>query len=106
MPKGKPHPAEPKARVALDSAQYEELLADRQVLQGMDGKARWVGNVIAKRWFRSRKAECLHISKYSTPAELGRLIGDYVDQHDNARRHQSLGCETPAQWYCSGMMAA
>ena len=91
---------------ALDSAQYEGLLADRHVLQGMDGRARWVDSVIVERWFRSLKTECLRISEYSTPAELGRLIRDYVDQHDNARRHQSPGCETPGSWYRSGLAAA
>ena len=32
-----------------------ELLASRHVLQSMDGKARWVDNVIVKRWFLSLK---------------------------------------------------
>lgn len=88
------------------SSQYEGLLEGRRVLQSMDGKARWVDNVIVERWFRSLKTECLRISEYDTPAELRRLIADYVEQYNHVRPHQSLDYDTPASWYYSGLMAA
>ena len=90
----------------FSSAEYEGLLASRHVLQSMDGKARWVDNVIVERWFRSLKSECLRANEYETPAELRRLVSGYVEQYNNARRHQSLGYETPGEWYHSGLMAA
>ena len=90
----------------FSSAEYEGLLASRHVLQSMDGKARWVDNVIVGRWFRSLKSECVRISEYETPAELRRLVAAYVEQYNNARPHQSLGYETPGEWYHSGLMAA
>ena len=90
----------------FSSAEYEGLLASRHVLQSMDGKARWVDNVIVERWFRSLKSECVRISEYGTPAELRRLVAAYVEQYNNARPHQSLGYDTPAEWYYSGLMAA
>lgn len=88
------------------SAQYEGLLEGRRVLQSMDGKARWVDNVIVERWFRSLKTECLRISEYETPAELRRLVAGYVEQYNNARPHQSLDYDTPDSWYHSGLMVA
>ncbi len=90
----------------FSSAEYEALLAVNRMLQSMDGKARWVGNVIVERWFRSLKSECLRAAECETPAELRRLVAGYVEQHNNARRHQSLGYETPSEWYHSGLMAA
>ena len=90
----------------FNSAAYEGLLASSHVLQSMDGKARWVDGVIVGRWFRSLKSECVRISEYETPAELRRLIAAYVEQYNNARPHQSLGYDTPAEWYYSGLMAA
>ena len=90
----------------FNSAAHEGLLAGSRVLQSMDGKARWVDNVIVERWFRSLKTECVRISEYETPAELRRLISAYVEQYDNARPHQSLGYDTPAEWCYSGLMAA
>ena len=91
---------------AFNSAAYEGLLAGNGVRQSMDGKARWVDNVIVERWFRSLKTECVRISEYETPAELRRLISAYVEQYNNARPHQSLGYDTPAKWCYSGLMAA
>lgn len=74
--------------------------------QSMDGKARWVDNVIAERWFRSLKSEHLRINEHETPAELRRLIAGYGGQDNSMRPHQSLGYETPSEWYHSGLMAA
>ena len=87
-------------------AAYEGLLAGRHVLQSMGGKARRVDNVVVERWFRSLKSECLRAGEHKTPAEPRRLVAAYVDQHNSARRHQSLGYETPAEWCHSGLMAA
>ena len=72
----------------------------------MDSKARWVDNVIVERWFRSLKTECVRVSEYGMLAELRRLVAGYVEQYNNARRHQSLGYDTPAEWCYSGLMAA
>lgn len=88
------------------SSQYESMLVGRHVLQSMDGKARWVDNVIVERWFRSLKTECLRISEYETPAQLRQLIAGYVEQYNRVRPHQSLDYDTPASWYYSGLMAA
>ena len=52
------------------SAACEQLLKDSRVPQSVDGKARWVGNVIVGRWFRSPKSECVKIGGYETPREL------------------------------------
>lgn len=37
------------------SEEYTSYLKERRILQSMDGKARWVDNVIIERWFRSLK---------------------------------------------------
>ena len=83
--------------------EYIALLADRGVAQSMDGKGRWVDNVICERAFRSIKQECVYINEYSTPNELRSLIGTYIDDYNNKRLHSSLDYETPAEWYFSGI---
>ncbi len=40
----------------------------------MDGKARWVDNVLIERWFRSLKCEDIYINEYTSPKELRRNI--------------------------------
>lgn len=69
-------------------------------------RARRADNVIVERRFRSLKSECVRICEYETPAELRRLVAGYVEQHNGARPHQSLGYDTPSEWYYSGLVAA
>lgn len=90
----KPSPSKPAKRTSS------------HMLQSMDGRARWVDNVIVERWFRSLKSECVRVCEYETPAELRRLVADYVEQYNAARPHQSLGYDTPSEWYYSGLAAA
>ena len=71
----------------------------------MDGKARWVDNVIVERWFRSLKSECIKIEEYETPRELRAIIDRYVRTYNERRLHESLDYETPATWYYSGIAA-
>ena len=59
-----------------------------------------------ERWFRTLKTECLRLAEYSTPAQLRRLIGEFVEQYNERRLHESLGYETPAEWYRSGIAEA
>ncbi|RRF88652.1 MAG: IS3 family transposase, partial [Coriobacteriaceae bacterium] len=35
--------------------------------------------------------------------ELERLVSEFVGYYNNRRIHQSLGYETPASWYFSGI---
>jgi len=48
------------------SAEYIELLRRRGIRQSMDGKARWVDNVIIERWFRSLKTKNIYITEYQS----------------------------------------
>lgn len=89
--------------VTYSSHEYITLLADRGVAQSMDGKGRWVDNVICERAFRSIKQECVYINDYFTPNDLRMLISGYIDDYNSRRLHSSLGYETPAEWYCSGI---
>jgi putative transposase len=40
----------------------------------MDGKARWVDNVIIERWFRSLKCENIYITEYTSQRELRKAF--------------------------------
>ena len=80
---------------------YIELLRGSGVRQSMDGKARWVDNVIIERWFRSLKTENIYITEYSSPRELRAGVADYVRKYNNERPHSSIGDRRPAQAYGS-----
>ena len=81
------------------SYDYMMYLSDNRILQSMDGKGRWVDNVVIERWFRSLKIENVYINDYMTPRELKTGIGHYVESYNHIRPHQSLEYKTPAWVY-------
>jgi putative transposase len=72
------------------SDDYILLLAENNIRQSMDGRARWVDNVIIERWFRSLKCENIYITEYRSPRELRRGIDDYINDYNYHRPHQNL----------------
>ena len=69
----------------------------------MDGKGRWVDNVLCERAFRTIKQECIYINEYKTPNDLRKIIGEFIDDYNNKRLHSSLDDMPPAEWYFSGI---
>lgn len=81
------------------SDDYKALLGAHGIRQSMDGKARWVDNVIIERWFRSLKTEYIYINEYASPRALRAGIRAYVRDYNELRPHQSHGYDTPAAVY-------
>ena len=87
------------------SDDYIELLKAHKIRQSMDGKARWVDNVIVERWFRSLKTEYVYINEYASPRELRDGIQEYVNDYNDIRPHQSWDYKTPAAVYLAAFSA-
>ena len=83
------------------SHEYIELLKSMNIRQSMDGKARWVDNVIIERWFRSLKTENIYITEYISPKALRKGIAEYVQEYNYDRPHDSLNNMRPYQVYGS-----
>jgi putative transposase len=81
------------------SEAYKELLKRHGIRQSMDGKARWVDNVMIERWFRSLKTEYVYINEYASPKELRAGVRAYITDYNTLRPHQSHGYATPEQVY-------
>jgi putative transposase len=81
------------------SYEYVKLLSDMKIRQSMDGKARWVDNVIIERWFRSLKTEYIYINEYVSPKELRTGVNEYIEMYNEQRPHQSLDYATPRETY-------
>lgn len=81
------------------SDEYVQLLKTHGIRQSMDGKARWVDNVVIERWFRSLKCEDIYLNEYETPRELRIGIRAYVDDYNRERPHQTFNGRTPEQVY-------
>ena len=81
------------------SSEYVKLLENSGIKQSMDGKSRWVDNVIIERWFRSLKCEWVYINDYQNPRELRGGIAEFIEQYNHERPHSSHGGITPAEAY-------
>ena len=81
------------------STEYTEYLRKLGIRQSMDGKARWIDNVVIERWFRSLKHENIYINEYNSPKELRRGIASYIEEYNTVRPHQSLDNAVPVQVY-------
>ena len=82
------------------SDEYVSFLKERGINQSMDGKARWVDNVIIERFFRSLKYEDIYVNEYNSPKELRAGVKGYISAYNNDRPHQSLDYGTPAEVHC------
>ena len=81
------------------SNEYVKLLKSHNIRQSMDGKARWVDNVLIERWFRSLKCEDIYINEYMSPKELRRGIKTYVNRYNYERPHSEHGNDYPSEVY-------
>ena len=96
---GKPTIINSDQGVQFTSEEYIRNLEEKGIRQSMDGKARWVDNVIIERWFRSLKCDKIYVNEYETPRELRAGITEYVIEYNTIRPHQSLEYATPEDIY-------
>ncbi|WP_366922096.1 IS3 family transposase [Metallumcola ferriviriculae] len=88
------------------SADYTEYLKSVNIRQSMDGKARWIDNVIIERWFRSLKTEQIYTHEYLTPRDLRIGIREYIQEYNIERPHQTHDYLTPQEVYLGISKAA
>jgi len=81
----------------FSSNEYIQYLEQNKVRQSMDGKARWVDNVVIERWFRSLKCDCIYINEFDSPKSLRRGIAGYIEEYNNDRPHSAHGGDYPAE---------
>ena len=65
----------------------------------MDGKGRWIDNVVIERFFRSLKYEEIYINPCYSVIELKSRINNYINFYNTQRLHQSLNYNTPSDIY-------
>lgn len=81
------------------SDDYTSYLIAATIRQSIDGKARWVDNVIIERWFRSLKTERIYTHEYLTPRSLRSGIREYVQEYNRQRPHETHDYLTPKEVY-------
>jgi putative transposase len=94
---GKPEIINSDQGSQFTSDEYTRYLKSEGIRQSMDGKGRWVDNVVIERWFRSLKIERIYSYEYLTPKELRSGIREYILEYNTERPHQTHGYLTPYQ---------
>ncbi len=81
------------------SETFTAVLKRNGVKISMDGKGRWVDNVVVERLWRSVKYEDVYLRAYETPAALRVGLTGYFSFYNTERRHQALDRQTPDAVY-------
>jgi len=74
-------------------------LKELEITISMDGKGRWLDNVVIERFWRSLKYEDVYLKSYKNGWELERGIEAYIMRYNLKRPHQSLESATPEEVY-------
>jgi putative transposase len=78
---------------------WQQQLNDAGVKISMDGKGRWIDNVLIERFWRTIKYEDIYLQSYSSPNELERGIEKFMLRYNSIRPHASLDGQTPEEVY-------
>jgi putative transposase len=81
------------------SDEWLKRLRDLDIRISMDGKGRWLDNVVIERFWRSIKYEDIYLKSYENAWELERGIEAYIMRYNCKRPHDSLGDATPQEVY-------
>ena len=76
-------------------------LNDNDILISMDGKGRWIDNVIIERFFRNLKYEAIYLNPANNVKELIFQLKNYIEFYNNQRLHQGLDYKTPREVFLS-----
>ena len=74
----------------------------RRVSISMDGKGRWVDNVVVERLWKSVKYDHVYLHAYDSVSEAKQQLAGYFAFYNTARPHSSLGGQTPETAYFDG----
>jgi len=85
---------------------FIKVLVDNDIKISMDGKGRWVDNVLIERLWRSVKYEDVYIKEHPTVVALRRGLRDYFQFYNDERPHDSLEKCTPSEFYNGLKIAA
>jgi len=81
------------------SFEFTQVLKDAGVRISMDGKGRWMDNVMVERLWRSLKYERVYLNAFETGSEAREGIGTWITLYNTKRPHSQLDDRTPHEAY-------
>ena len=81
------------------SSAFTETLKGAEVKISMDGRGRWVDNVMIERLWRTLKYDCVYLNAFETGSEAREGIVKWIRRYNEERPHSSLDDKTPHEAY-------
>ncbi len=81
------------------SLEFTQVLKDAGVKISMDGRGRWMDNVMIERLWRSLKYECVYLQAFETGSEARAGIGRWIAYYNETRPHSVFDGRTPEEVY-------
>lgn len=78
---------------------FTTTLKDAGIRISMDGKGRWMDNVMIERLWRSLKYECIYLHAFETGSEVRQGINRWINHYNEHRPHSKLDDKTPDEAY-------
>jgi putative transposase len=76
---------------------FTRLLRDAGVRISMDGRGRWIDNVMIERLWRSLKYECVYLRELETGSELRQALAWWFDFYNTRRPHFAFDGKKPME---------
>jgi len=77
------------------SREFTQAVKDSGAKISMDGRGRWMDNVMIERLWRSLKYECVYLREDETVSQLRGSIRWWFDLYNNRRPHSALDGKKP-----------
>lgn len=85
------------------SREFTQAVKDAGARVSMDGRGRWLDNVMIERLWRSLKYECVYLREAETVSQLRGSLSWWFDLYNYRRPHSSLDGEKPMAVYQKGL---
>ena len=81
------------------STDFTSLLMSSGIKISMDGKGRWIDNVMIERFWRTIKYEYIYLNEFNNGTELKQGVQQWINNYNTQRPHSSFGGQTPHEMY-------
>jgi putative transposase len=88
------------------SKAWVDQLESLGIKVSMDGRGRYLDNIVVERLWRSVKYEEVYLKQYQTVTEAKDALSSYLKLYNTERLHQTLGYQPPKVVYLAGYQKA
>jgi len=81
------------------SYEWLDVVVGYGIKPSMDGKRRWIDNVMVERFWRTIKYDEIYLHAYGNGRDAERGIARFIRYYNTRRPHQSLATQTPDAVY-------